>query len=402
MEDFKLKLIKYPKNAIIYVEGSEKVDSFYIIKEGKAKISRYIDITDDPNEYYLKTGDYFGVVSCISRRPRLETITSISDLIVIGVKREQFVELIKRNKSVALKILKLYSKKLRTYDNAITRLSLKKPIPSDPESIFTIGEYYYKINKYREARYAFKKFIELRNTSINVPAAKNYLEKINQLLEDKEDFKQITPLIREYKPDSVLFCENEPGNEVFVIQEGKIKITKIVSGKEVLLAVLNPGDIVGEMALIDNQPRSATAIAYGTVKVLAINRENFNVMVSNQPQITFKIVQLLSERIWIAYRQLENLALTEPYERLLDILLIQLEKKRIKFDNNVSYVFEIGPDELLTMAGFSPEENREYIEQILQNPNFKLVEGKLAVENTLELKKLVDVYRKKSKKDIYS
>ncbi len=401
MNDFKLRLIKYPKNAMIYVEGSDRNDSFYIIKEGNAKISRYIDVTDDPNEYFLKAGDYFGVVSCISRRPRLETVTSINDVLTIAVRRDQFVELIKRNKTVALKILRLYSKKLRIFDNAITRLSLKKPIPSDPEAIFSIGEYYYKHQEYRQARYAFKKFVELRPASVNVQDAKKYLADINTLETDPEDFIQTTPLIREYKNNAVLFCENESGEEAFVIQEGKIKITKIVGGDEILLAVLNPGDIVGEMSLIENQPRSATAIAFGKVKVLAINKKNFQVMVSNQPQVTFKIVQLLSERVWIAYRQLENFALTDPYERLVDILLIQLEKKRISFDTKQSYTFEFGTDELLNMAGFQKEEGMKYIEQVLQNSNFKLEEGKIVVENVVELKKLVDIYRKKSKKGIF-
>ena len=99
-----------------------------------------------------------------------------------------------------------------------------------------------------------------------------------------DDFKRV------YKDNTMICCEHEPGNELFIIQEGQIKITKVIQNKEVLLAVLKEGDIFGEMALIENKPRSASAIAFGTTKVMAVNKNNFEAMISNQPQLVARLI----------------------------------------------------------------------------------------------------------------
>ncbi|HPA72406.1 MAG TPA: cyclic nucleotide-binding domain-containing protein, partial [Spirochaetota bacterium] len=67
--------------------------------------------------------------------------------------------------------------------------------------------------------------------------------------------------IVEYAPNQLIFCEFEPGNEFYFIQSGRVKIVKIVNNTEKTLDVLKPGDVFGEMAILENSPRSATAIA---------------------------------------------------------------------------------------------------------------------------------------------
>ena len=64
-----------------------------------------------------------------------------------------------------------------------------------------------------------------------------------------------------FQPNEILFCEYEPGNDFFLIKEGKVKITKTVGSSVKTLDVLESGDILGEMAILEEQPRSATAIA---------------------------------------------------------------------------------------------------------------------------------------------
>ncbi len=399
MNEFKLKLEKFRKGAMIYVEGSKNIDNFYIIKSGKVKITRNIEITDDQSQIYLKEGDYFGVISCMSKRPRLETVTALTDVILISVRYDQFEELIRRNNTVALKILKLYSKRLRTFDDAIARITLKKPVTSNLEALYNIGLYYYNQQEYKQARYAFTKFTKYCSNSSNISKAYQYLEEINKKLKGIKEYIQLTPLVRHYYDKSILFCEHEHGEDVFIIQDGKVKITKIVGDKEVLLAVLNPGDILGEMALIEDRPRSATAIAFGDVKTLVINKQNFMIMVQNKPQIVMKIIFLLSERIWIAYRQLENTAIPDPYGRLVDILLIQIEKKRVEIAPHKSYQFDFGPDELMTMAGLEKDKGYPLVRQLLDDPTFRLEGGKIVVVDTNGLYKMVESYRKKIKRE---
>ena len=64
-----------------------------------------------------------------------------------------------------------------------------------------------------------------------------------------------------YQPNDIIFCEYEPGNEFYFLQEGRVKVTKIVSDMEKTLDIFHTGDIFGEMAILDEGPRSATARA---------------------------------------------------------------------------------------------------------------------------------------------
>ncbi|TQE55833.1 Crp/Fnr family transcriptional regulator, partial [Leptospira interrogans] len=112
-------------------------------------------------------------------------------------------------------------------------------------------------------------------------------------------------------------------------------------------------DIFGEMALLDNKPRSASAIAWGNVQLLAINKANFEGMVKAQTQLATRLITLLSERIWTAYKQLANLMINDPQGRIADTLLTLVEKNRIKIAPKISYNFEIGTKDLIKMVGLS-------------------------------------------------
>ena len=202
-------------------------------------------------------------------------------------------------------------------------------------------------------------------------------------------------MTRNYGDNTMIFCENEPGNELYIIQAGKVKITKIVD-EEVLLAVLKSGDIFGEMALLENRPRSASAITFGDVTLLAINKSNFENMVQAQPQLATRLIQLLSERIWTAYRQLENLMIRDHLGRIYDTLLIQIEKQKIKITPKQSHNFEFGFRELFNMVGLPAEKTDMLSVQLLEDKHFKLEGGKIICTDLDELEKSVQFYRKKS------
>ncbi len=114
--------------------------------------------------------------------------------------------------------------------------------------------------------------------------------------------------------------------------------------------MIKAGDIFGEMAILENRPRSASAISFGDVSLMAINKSNFESMVQAQPQLATRLIQLLSERIWTAYRQLENLTITDLIGRVYDTLLIQIEKQKMKIRPKQP-IISVGVKELFTMLG---------------------------------------------------
>ena len=191
----------------------------------------------------------------------------------------------------------------------------------------------------------------------------------------------------------MIFSESQPGSELYIIQKGQVKISKVVDDNEVLLAVLNPGDIFGEMALLENKPRSASAIAYEDCTVLAVNRDNFQQMVKSQPQLIARLTTTLSERIWLMYKQLANTLISDIQGKMYDMMCLQLEKNRVPFDNN-PYIFSFGPRELATMCGIPSEKQEEAVRELLQNKKIILTEKKLQISATAELQAQSGFYRK--------
>jgi CRP-like cAMP-binding protein len=96
-----------------------------------------------------------------------------------------------------------------------------------------------------------------------------------------------------YPAGEVIFTEGENGEVMYVVQEGEVDI--IVAGK--LIETVGPGGIVGEMALIDANPRSATAIARADAKIVAIDEKRFSFMVEETPNFALRVMQIMAERL---------------------------------------------------------------------------------------------------------
>ena len=159
--------------------------------------------------------------------------------------------------------------------------------------------------------------------------------------------------------------------------------------------MLKSGDIFGEMALLENKPRSANAVAFEDAYLLAVNKANFERMVQTQPQIVTRLTTLLSERLWFIYKQLANTLLSDPLGRMYDALLIQLEKNRVPL-RRAPPTFDFGPKELVGMVGLPSNEGTLVIHKLLENGKIRLVENKLAFDVT-EVEKQTEYYRKMQK-----
>jgi CRP-like cAMP-binding protein len=195
----------------------------------------------------------------------------------------------------------------------------------------------------------------------------------------------------------MIFSEGEPGDELYLIQKGSVKIAKIVDNNEVLLAVLKTGDIFGEMALLESKPRAACAVAYEDCQVLAVNRVNFERMVGTQPQIIARLTTLLAERIWFIYKQLANTLISDPLGRMYDALLIQLEKNRIPLDMAQSYTFDFGPKELVNMVGLPQGDGALVLRKMLESKKIQVMKDKIYTVDVTEVIKQTEYYRKMQK-----
>jgi CRP-like cAMP-binding protein len=394
MSDTQFKVENYLANSFIIVEGKKYANNFYIILKGKVKLSKENPVLTTEPYSIMGPGDFFGVVSCMSGHSRIESAVALENVSLISVEREKFGLLIQKNPTVAMKIIRFFSRKLREFDHAITSLTFKNVAEESPEHLFNIGEYYFKKKGVNHATYVYQRYLQYCPKGPNRDVALERLKTLRAPYTAPQNLQQ-SGMNRHYRDNTMIFCEYEPGEELFIIQSGKVKITKI-AGEEVLLAVLKQGDIFGEMAILDNKPRSASAITFGDVDVLAINKSNFESMVEARPQLATRLIQLLSERIWTGYRQLANLLIRDPLGRIYDTLLIQIEKQKIKIEPKQSHNFEFGSKELLDMVGITYEKGDIHIVELLEDKHVALEEGKLICTDLSELEKTVLYYRKKS------
>ena len=394
MTGTQFKVENYITNSFVIVEGKKNAENFYVILKGRVNIAKENPVIAEEPNTVLGPGDFFGVVSCMSSQARIETAVALENVSLISVEREHFGLLIQKNPVVAMKIIRFFSRKLRDFNKAITNLTFKNVAEEGPSNLFNIGEYYMKKRTFKHAIYAFQKYIQYCPTGPNRDHALDRLKTLKAPPQAGTQ-PQGDSMNRKYMDNTMVFSEYEPGNELFIIQAGKVKITKIVN-EEVLLNVLNPGDIFGEMALLDNKPRSASAISFGDVSVLAINKSNFESMVQAQPQLATRLIQLLSERIWTAYRQLENLMIKDDIGRIFDRLLLEIEKEKVKIERKLEHNFEIGTKELINMVGLPADKGEVLIQKLLEDKHINLVEGKIISTDLEELEKSVNWYKKKS------
>jgi CRP-like cAMP-binding protein len=122
---------------------------------------------------------------------------------------------------------------------------------------------------------------------------------------------------REYPPGEVLFREGEPGDTMFVIQSGAARITKSVAGEEKLLAVLGPGEFLGELAILNSKPRTATATALEPLRCLQIEAKTLEAMVAKSAEISLRLIKKLASRLDAANSLIEILMHTDPKARIM-------------------------------------------------------------------------------------
>lgn len=393
-----LSFVNFKKGSYIIVEGKANVDKFYIIQQGKVQIVKQAEIVEEEGGNLLNPGDFLGVVSCMSNHSQIDTALALTDVVLISVPNSQFSQLIEKNNSIAMKIIHSFSRKMRYLDENLTRITLKKNIETDVSHLFTIGEYYLKMSKFDLALYAYyhymkenpkgqfaqaaqKRFLDIKAMGVRVPV---------EMLEPKTD-----QMVRSYEKEAMIFCECQSGNELYIIQKGHVKITKIVDNNEVLLAVLKEGDMFGEMALLEDKPRSASAIVMEDgCKLLAVNRQNFNQMVCTQAQLVARLTTTLADRIWLMYKQLANTLIPDNVEKMYDMLSLQMEKARVAPEHGKQYSFNFGPIELANMCGIPKEMVSEAVNNFLKEKIIRYDGSKIFITDQLELVKQVAYLKK--------
>lgn len=280
---------RYPAGATIVKEG-EQTQEAYLIESGGVRIQR-----KTPYGHFslaaLEPGTLFGETSFVDRVPRSGDAIATSDTDLVALNPETLVPLMERDQRFKLALYwtfwKSLSGKLRQTNQNLTRFFSEtgKPPSTEPAAPrHATGEFRVDLASKR------KLFQEQKLSSLEI----NFL----------------TSLSRERKlsPNQVIFREGEMGNEMYVVLEGRVMISKYIPGAgEEALAFLERGGYFGEMALIDNEPRSADAKAHDSgAVVLVISREVLEGLLDIHKLSSIRLLTILCTLVASRLRELDD------------------------------------------------------------------------------------------------
>jgi CRP-like cAMP-binding protein len=160
----------------------------------------------------------------------------------------------------------------------------------------------------------------------------------------------------EFPQGHVIFTEGEPGDRLYIIQSGKVKIGRTSSdGRENLLSICGPSDVFGELSLFDPGPRGSTATAVTNVRATSIDRAALRRRIYAQPELAEHLLRALARRMRRTNSQLADLIFTDVPSRVAKALLQfaqrfgSQEGARLRVDHNLTQ------EEIAQLIGASRE-----------------------------------------------
>ncbi len=382
----------YQKGSYIILEGEKKAGNFFIIKEGKVNISRKNPVIGEKQSEVMGAGDFFGVVGAMSQLPQMESAYALTKVVTITVNYKRFPELVQHNPVMVTKIIRSFSRKLRQFS--------QRDLESNDTQISESGNFrilfrtalsYFQLNRKRIATYMFRAYLHYYPNGLEAEQARENLMK----LEANSNFEKKTGGVQQYDDGEIIFCENEPTKEVYILKEGKVKISRIVDKKEVQLFIMKPGDIFGEMSILENKTRSATAIAIEDCELVVIKKENFELMAKKEPQLTSRLISLLAERIWNANKLILNSYLPDLDTKILDMLLILYERSKTVVSDFQTFNFNITFIDVIGMIGLEERIDKLESNFLLAHKLIKLDQNSLVCTNIPALERQIKARRAK-------
>lgn len=392
----------YQAGSIVYFAGDTS-DRVYILKEGQAQSIFFSEETGYETREPINVGEFFGVKSILGAYPQEDTVQCVSECSVIIITYEEFENLVSKNKSIIIKMLRVFSNQLRRLNEKVGNLVEKKEDEEEAnqlEGLYDIGEFYFNRQKYKNALYSYKKYYQYADENSSFyHTVENRIKECRERINAKDDMEtetnQSSDHTKKYDTDDIIFLEFEKGDKFYMVQSGSVKITKVIKDVEKLLDIVYAGDFFGEMAILEDTTRSASAIANESSVLLELKKENFQSVLVNNTEMALKLSKMFAKRIFDSKRRLLILQLNETDLRIYDCLLLLAELQNIKReDYNEPQELKATVNDIANWCAVKPIE----VQKVLRNKAGKIdiKANTILVKNLKEIQRQIDVKRKKS------
>ncbi|MDZ7578624.1 MAG: Crp/Fnr family transcriptional regulator [Candidatus Nanopelagicales bacterium] len=154
----------------------------------------------------------------------------------------------------------------------------------------------------------------------------------------------------------LLFREGDEGDRLYVLEEGKIKLgTASVDGRDTLLAVLGPGEMIGELSLFDPGPRTATATALTDIVAREVGHDALRPWLAGRPEVAEALLRALAKRLRKTNEAMSDLVFSDVPGRVAKALLDLGERFGVSTEDGLTVTHDMTQEELAQLVGASRE-----------------------------------------------
>ncbi len=175
---------------------------------------------------------------------------------------------------------------------------------------------------------------------------------------NEEELALVTPLFtkRSYKKSSMIFFEGDPGHDLYIVKSGSVKIYRNSDNREIILKVFREGDMLGEMAMLEEDSlRSASAEAMEASELLIMRKRDFIELLTSHSQLMLRLLSMFMDRLRKADDLIENLTFLDVRSRVIKLLLELSEQYGRPSDTGTVIDVKMTHQHLASMAGTGRE-----------------------------------------------
>jgi len=195
--------------------------------------------------------------------------------------------------------------------------------------------------------------------------------------------------VRRYSARQTVFWEGEQGGALFVTLSGYLKaVTTGAEGKETLLNVMGPGEVIGELSVLDGQPRSASVVALETSQLATIERDPLLDVLRASPNLAIRLVEVLAQRLRNLSKRCENISSMDIPSRLADVLVTLAEKHGQPAGRDVRIPVRLSQQDLGSMVGATRESVNKQLRHWTHDGVLKQEAGRVIITNFDALRSL--------------
>ncbi len=219
----------------------------------------------------------------------------------------------------------------------------------------------------------------LENFNIFKGLDKSSLDKLNKIT-SMQDFPKSQPI----------YFANEPSNSIFFLKKGRVKLTRTSpDGKEMIMALVNPGEVFGEMAYIDDGERTDYAIALDECLICAISKDEFREFVSKHPELNKKITKLIGFKLKKFSERIEDLVFKDAQQRVVTFILTFAKNYGKKVGDELYIKPFLTHQDIAELTACSRQTVNAILTELREQGKIKFDRRKLIIHNPQELENLV-------------